>query len=240
MKITKEQLKSIKIINFVYHFSIRVTANRCPKVASKIKYFGTFGRKLNLKNPKTFNEKLMWIKLNEDDTLKTLCTDKYKVRKYVSDKGLRHILNTTYYVYDNTSQINYDLLPNKFVLKCNKGSGGNIICRDKSKLDIKLANEKLDGWLSTDYSLISAETHGKNIEPKIICEEYLDDPFQKVPVDYKFHCFNGQPLVLELVLNRYELNQEHILLDLEWNNLEYTKYKTNEDLLSKRKIAPTY
>lgn len=231
MKINIKRLKKSKIINFIYRFSIRITSKRFPRIASEILYFGVFGKKLNINKPKTFNEKLMWIKLYEDDSLKTLCSDKYKVREYVSNKGLKDILNELYYIYDNSSQINYEVLPNEFVLKSNKGSGGNIICRNKGSLNIPSTNIKLDNWINTDYSLISAEKHGKNIEPKILCEKYLNDPFQKVPIDYKFHCFHGNPKIVELVVNRYEKEQTHLFLDLEWKNLNYTKYNTVEDLI---------
>lgn len=112
-----------------------------------------FGRRLNLKNPKDFNEKLMWLKLNtyKNNNLVTLCADKYKVREYISERGYSEILNEMIDSWDSVDDIKWEGLPNKFALKCNHGAGYNIICTDKEKLDINATIEVLKKWMKEDF-----------------------------------------------------------------------------------------
>lgn len=162
-----------------------------PVMSNKIMYRFRMGKKLNLKKPETFNEKINYMKLFEypKNNLIINCTDKYKVRDYIIKKGLGEILNELYFVYDSVDQINWKLLPKSFVLKCNHGAGYNIICPDKDKLDIEDAKKKLNTWINEDFGKVSAEPHYSKIDRKIICEKYLADDIR----DYKFYCFNGKP-----------------------------------------------
>lgn len=194
-------------------------------MASKIYYGTKLKKKLNLKKPETFNEKLMWIKLNELDNneLVKKCADKYRVREYVKDCGCGEILNELVGVYDNANEIDFDELPQKFVLKCNHVAGYNIICKDKEKLNIKKTIRKLNKWLKTDYWKFVAEVQYKNIEKKIVCEKYLEADGDKGIEDYKIYCFNGKPEFCMVCVERNLGKTKYYFLDREWKILKINK-----------------
>lgn len=172
----------------------KVVCSISPVLANKIMYRVLMNRNMNLKDPQTFNEKINWLKLYDypKNNLVIKCTDKYTVREYIESKGLSSILNDLYGVYNNANEIDWNSLPNKFVLKCNHGCGYNIICEDKNKLSINEANKKLNNWMNEDFALVSCEPHYSKIDRKIICEKYLG----KDLLDYKFFCFKGEPKFL--------------------------------------------
>lgn len=147
---------------------------------------------LDIKNPKTFNEKLQWLKLNYNaqNPLVVKCADKYAVRSFVEEAGYGHSLTKLIGVWERAEDIDWDALPNKFVLKCTHGCAYNILCRDKNHFDKKSAAKQLNIWLKENFAAFNVELHYEAIKPRrIICEEYLGD----VIVDYKFFCFNGEP-----------------------------------------------
>ncbi|MGN1099472.1 MAG: ATP-grasp fold amidoligase family protein [Christensenellales bacterium] len=149
-------------------------------------------KKISLNPPKTFNEKIIWYKLYHcpKNDLIVKCADKYAVREYIKEKGLDSILVPLINSWDNAKEIEWDALPDKFILKCNHGCAYNILCSDKSKLDKKETVKKLNKWLKEDFGAFNIETHYSRITPrKIICEEYLGECI----TDYKFFCFNGEP-----------------------------------------------
>ena len=145
----------------------------------------------NLDNPTTFNEKLQWLKLYYRNPILTTLVDKYAVKKYVSDKiGEKHIIPTIG-VWDHFDEIDFDALPDQFVLKCTHDSGGLVICKDKSKLDMQVAKEKIENSLATDFYKAGREWPYKNVKPRIIAEKYMEDESGYELKDYKFFCFNG-------------------------------------------------
>lgn len=148
----------------------------------------------NIKNPKTFNEKLQWLKLyyfpEHQDVIDR--TDKYKVRHILIQMGLESILPKLLFVTDDLKDIPWDDLPRQFVIKCNHGCAYNIICSDKDFFDIKGGIKKLKAWLKQDFGLYNIEPHYSKIERKIFAEEYLGDML----IDYKFFCFHGEPRFL--------------------------------------------
>jgi hypothetical protein len=150
------------------------------------------GRPLNLANPRTFNEKINWLMLNWRDDLATLCSDKYEVRKVVRERYGDSILNTLYGAWDRPEDIDFDQLPDQFILKVNNGCGQHIFCNDKAKLDRKEVNRILGKGLREKYNIHGYEWCYEHIKPKIICEKLL---FQDntVPIDYKFFCNFGEP-----------------------------------------------
>lgn len=165
-----------------------------PVYASKRLYKRALGKELNLNDPQTLNEKCMWLKLNTyyNHPLITECCDKYLVRNYVKRAGCGEILNELLGVWDRPDEIDFDILPNKFVLKCNHGAGYNIICDDKIKLDIDMVKQQLKIWMKEDYWKLYAETQYKFIHKKIICEQYIETENDGWPNDYKFFCINGR------------------------------------------------
>lgn len=169
----------------------------------KLQYRIATGRKLNLKKPVRFTEKLQWYKLYYRDPLMTKCADKYEVRDYVILKGHGDILVPLYGVYDNPEEIDFDKLPSKFVLKTTNGSHTNIFCEDKSKLDITYVKKTLNNWIKKRTVKAGREWAYYNIKPRIICEKYLDKNENNDLIDYKFFCFNGEPYCLYVIIERY-------------------------------------
>lgn len=173
------------------------------KFMIKLQYRIATGRKLNLKKAVRFTEKLQWYKLYYRDPLMTQCSDKYSVREYVKSKGYGDILVPLYGVYECPEEIDFDKLPNKFVLKTTNGSHTNIFCEDKSKLDIESTRKTLNKWLNTWNGKVGREWSYYNIKPRIICEKYLDKDENNDLIDYKFFCFNGEPFCLYVIVERY-------------------------------------
>ncbi len=173
------------------------------KLMIKLQYRIATGRKVNLKNPVRFTEKLQWYKLYHRDLLMTQCSDKYSVREYITSKGYGDILVPLYGVYDRSEDIDFDKLPNKFVLKTTNGSHTNMFCEDKSKLDIEFTRKTLDHWLNAWTRKVGREWSYYNIKPRIICEKYLDKDENHDLIDYKFFCFNGEPFCLYVIVERY-------------------------------------
>lgn len=160
------------------------------KAMNQVYYRIIVHRKCNLKNPKTLNEKICWLKLFDfpENSLVVQCSDKYKVRSYVKEKIGELYLVPLLGVWDNAEEIDFKELPQKFILKCNHGCAYNIIINDKAKLDVVHTRKVLNRWLREDFSLFNVEPQYHAIERKIICEKHLGDDL----VDYKFFCMNGK------------------------------------------------
>ncbi len=149
------------------------------------------GYTLNLAFPKTFNEKLQWLKLHDRKPTYTTMVDKYAVKDYVASIIGEQYIIPTLGVWDNFDDIDFDALPNQFVLKCTHDSGGLVICKDKSKLDIKKAKKKINKSLHRNYYYMLREWPYKNVKPRIIAEKYMEDHSTSELRDYKFFCFGG-------------------------------------------------
>lgn len=220
----KEMIRKNKNIVILYdrilNRILRVLERFSLEYASKFYYWIRTKKKINLKNPQTFDEKLMWLKLNTyyNNKLVTECVDKYKAREYVKQRGLEHTLNELFYVWDNPDDINWKKLPESFAIKCNHGCGYNLICDDKKEIDSVLETSKIKEWMKEDYWKIAVETNYRFIEKKIVCEKYLDTEDGYVPDDYKIHCFNGKPMYILYITDR-EKGAKMYLFDLEWRQM---------------------
>lgn len=205
----------------IFRNIMSLVSNFSPELTSRIYYRMKFKKKLELKNPKTFNEKLMYLKLNEyeNNELIVKCADKYRVREYIKDCGLENILNDLIGAYDNVDEIDFEKLPNSFVLKCNNAAGFNLICEDKSNLDIKKAQKTLRMWLKKDYWKYVAEMQYKNIEKKIVCEKFLESKDGHAIEDYKIYCFNGKPEFCMVCIGREQGKPKYYFMDKNWNLL---------------------
>lgn len=167
---------------------------------------------LNLVTPKTFNEKLNYLKMNDRNELASVVADKVAVRDYVSNTIGANYLTPLIGVYDNAKEIDYDELPCKFALKTNHGSGGwNLICNDKSKLIWPDEVKKLNSWLRKNAYYLSREWHYKNIIPKLLCESLLEYEI----MDYKFFCSQGNPQYIQVDRKRFS-SHERSLFTTEW------------------------
>jgi hypothetical protein len=158
----------------------------------ELAYWAQTGRKLNLKNPKTFNEKIQWLKLYDRKPEYSIYADKYEVRQFISATIGSEYLIPLIGIYKSVDEINWDDLPKQFVLKCTHGSGSNIICPDKSKLNIEDAKIKLKKWMKKSWFWFGREWPYKNIKPRIIVEEFLINEENSIPNDYKCWAFNGE------------------------------------------------
>ncbi len=182
------------------------------------------GYKPNIDNPKSFNEKLQWLKLYNEDPLLTKCADKYLVRDYVKEKIGEEYLIPLLGVWDSPDEIDFDKLPEQFVLKVNWGSGQNIIVKDKSKLDIKEAKAKLKEWLKphSNHYYFGFEWCYKNIQPKIIAEKYIEQIDGNL-LDYKIFCNNGNPSFLFVGIDRHK-DLKFNFYDLDFNLLPFKQH----------------
>lgn len=160
------------------------------------------GYSLNLDNPQTFNEKLQWLKLYNRKSEYTMMVDKYKVRDYIARQLGKEYLIPLIGVWDDPDKIDFNKLPNQFVLKCNHNSGlGMCICKDKSKINIEQVKKELRKGLAQDYYLRGREWPYKGVARKIICEQYMTDESKELK-DYKFYCFNGKVKILGIYSDR--------------------------------------
>ncbi|MBZ7982168.1 glycosyltransferase [Campylobacter sp. RM12640] len=180
------------------------------------------GKTLNLENPKTLNEKIQWMKLYDSTPVKTRLADKYLVREWIKEQIGEEYLIPLLGVYDKFEEIDFDKLPNKFVIKCNHGCSYNIIVKNKAELDLKDIKNKLDKWMNENYAFRAGyELHYLNIEPKIIIEEYIENVSKNDLVDYKFFCFNGKLKYVYTVYGRESEKSVMATYDMEWKQLDW-------------------
>lgn len=206
----------------------------------KYQFHYVFGRPLNLKNPKSFNEKLQWLKLYDRNPLYTILVDKYAVKNWVSDKiGEKYIIPTIA-EYNNVSQINPSTLPSKFVLKCTHDSGSIAICNDIERFDLEAAKVALAHGLNNSFYKQHREWPYKNVYRRVIAEHYLEECLQPLVIDksnsvlvlmdYRFYCFNGEPRFIYAYTNYLQekgtkpipSNCEY--MDLAWNPLPFHQH----------------
>lgn len=219
-----------KIMNFMARSYFPIS----DRLYLKIKFRYEMGYKLDLKNPKTFNEKLQWLKLYDRNPLYTKMVDKYEVREYIKEKIGEEYLIPLIGVYDNFDDIDFDKLPNQFVIKCNHDSGGLIICKDKTKLNIAAAKTKINNSLKTNYFYSGREWPYKNVKPRIIVEKYMEDKESKELVDYKFMCFNGKVRMLFTCTERFIKKLKVTFFDLNWKKLPFErKYESSKKNIKK-------
>lgn len=208
------------------------TARLYPdKLFLKILFQLRTGYRLNLKNPQTFNEKLQWLKLNNRNPICTQMVDKIEVKKYVASIIGEEYLIPTLAVYESAEEIDFSILPNQFVLKCTHDSGGIVVCRDKSNLDINVAKEKMKKGLKRDYFYRNREWPYKNVLHRIIAEQYMEDESGYELKDYKFFCFDGVPKLLFVATDRGLIYEEtkFDFYDMQFNHLPFTNGHPNSN-----------
>ena len=195
----------------------------------KIAYRIKFGKKLNIDNPQTYSEKLQWIKLYDRNPLYTKLVDKYEVKKYIAEKiGLEYIIPTLG-VWNHFDEIDFDKLPNQFVLKCTHDSGGLVICKDKRALDYFKAKRVIEKSLKRSFYESSREWPYKNVKPRIIAETYMEDSNTKDLRDYKFFAFNGAVKALFIATDRQKDDTKFDFFDMNFNHLDLRNGHPNAD-----------
>lgn len=229
-----------KYINYLFHPTRIITRlagrniiNISDEIYLKMLYKERTGKALNLERPQTFNEKLQWLKLNDRKESYSNMVDKYEAKKYVSSIiGDKYIIPTLG-LWEKFEDIDFDKLPEQFVIKCTHDSGGLVICRDKSALDKSAAKNKINKSLSKNYYYQTREWEYKNIRPRIIAEPYLENTKGKGLIDYKFFCFNGEPKYL-YVSEGLENHKTAFIsfLDMDYKKVSFSRkdYKEFENL----------
>ena len=190
------------------------------KIYLKKLYKARTGKKLNLRNPQTFNEKINWLKLYDRRPEYTVMVDKYLAREYISERIGEEYLVPLLGVWDSPEKIDFDALPNKFVLKCNHDNGV-IICNDKGKLDIEKVKKELAYRLERNYYKKLREWPYKKVPRKIICEKFMENANGEKCLEYKVFCFNGVPRYIFVISNRLSAEKTTIdVYDELWNYVE--------------------
>jgi len=199
----------------------------------KMCHFLFLSKKLDLEKPVGFNDKIQWLKLNDRKEEYTKLVDKVTVRQYISKYFGEKYLIPIYGIYENFDDINFNELPQQFVLKCNHDSGGVIICKDKSRFDILKAKKKINKILKRNYYLIGREYPYKNVKPKILIEKYMTNSENKELMDYKLFCFNGKVKMILVCSNR-SVNLNKTFFDTDWNFIDLIEGNHPNDKLIKK------
>lgn len=223
-----------KVKNFMFNPKIRFNYlsrmgvfKKIPdKKYLEIKYKLLMGEELNLSEPLTFNEKLQWLKLYDRNPQYSTMVDKYDAKKYVQNKIGEQYIIPSLGVWDNFEDINFDELPDKFVLKCTHNSGNVIICKDKRNLNLEKCKEILNKSLERDYYESGREWPYKNVKPRIIAEKYMENEDGEEISDYKIQCFSGKADHILVCVDRFtETGVKYHYFDQEWNYLPYCPYE---------------
>lgn len=217
-KIITNSFRKIRRLSFIMMSSLS------PVLSTHLGYRARFHKRLNLKHPKTLNEKVLWLKLNtyRNNALVTQCVDKFKAREYVEACGYGHLLNHLLYTWDTVDKIDWSSLPNSFALKCNHGCGYNIICGDKNAFDESQVKKTLKKWMKEDYWRVFAEVQYKGISKKILCEQHLSKNGH-LPSDYKVYCFHGHPRFVLVCEEREKGLPRFYFFDSQWQFLPITR-----------------
>ncbi len=203
----------------------------------RLVYKAEFGKALDIFSAKSYNEKLQWLKLFNRKQYYPSLVDKYEVRKYISQKiGNDYLIPlASPFIWENPNDICFDDLPEQFVLKCTHGSGCNIICTNKNDLNIKATRKKMSKWMRKNWFWFGREWPYKNVKPKIICEQYLEEEPGVDINNYKVMCFNGQPKLIQLIIGIFSNNPTQDFYDINWEKTTICQsgYKNSENFTPK-------
>lgn len=208
------------IINDGFHLYKNMSDEQYLRRKFKVK----LGYDLDLESPKSFNEKLQWLKLNDHNSLYHLLVDKVRVKQYVSNIIGEEYIIPNYGVWDDPNQIEWDSLPNSFVLKVSHDSGGVIVCKNKCDVDKEEIANRLKKYLKRDYYYSNREWPYKSVERKVLAEQLLLDPVNPELIDYKFYCFNGEPKYLYISKGLTNHQTASIsFLTLDWKAAQFSR-----------------
>lgn len=228
------------VIDKKYRFDINAKLGLHNKMSDeaflKTLYRNHLGKELNLDSPTTYNEKIQWLKIHDRKPEYTMMVDKVGVKSYVADKIGEQYIIPTIGVWDKFDEIDFDKLPNRFVLKTTHDSGGVVICKDKNTFNIKSARKTLNKFLKRKYYQLKREWPYKDVKPRIICEEYMEDSRTSELRDYKFFCFSGKAKMIFIASDRQNKSEEtkFDFFDMEYNHLPFTNGHPNAKVLPER------
>lgn len=207
-------------------------------IVLKSRYRDIFGRELNLHNPQTYNEKLQWLKLYDRNPDYSRLVDKYEVKNYVADRIGKKYVIPTYGVWDNANDIDFNELPNSFVLKATHDSHTIAICKNKDSFDVQNTILMLNGSLKNNYYYAAREWPYKNCKARIIAEKYMEDQTYHELRDYKFFCFNGEPKAMFIATERYNPNKPTAFdfFDMDFNHMPIIQGHPNAERIPEKPI----
>lgn len=225
-----------KLLGRINHRYPRLFSWMDDETCIKFWYKYYFHRDLNLENPQTFNEKLQWLKLNDRNPAYTSMVDKYEAKKYVANVIGDEYIIPTLGVWDKFDDIDFDSLPEQFVLKCTHDSGGLVICSDKSKFDKAAARRKINHSMRRNYYWVGREWPYKNVKPRIIAEKYMVDESGYELKDYKLFCFDGFAKAMFIASDRQKEGEEtkFDFFDMNFVHLPFTNGHPNSKNVIKR------
>lgn len=214
---SKRLHKVIKNPRYIVYYlmGLRIVRIIPDRTFLKIKFKAVIGKRLNLDNPQSFNEKLQWLKLYDRKAVYTQLVDKYAVRQHIIDTIGKEYLIPLLGVYDTYDEIDFSALPNQFVLKPNHTSGDAFICKDKSQINYVELEKQVKKWMKREYYWLHREWPYKNIKPKIICEKFMSK-INSAPDDFKVLCFNGEAKLIQVHVGRFSHHLQDIY-DTDWN-----------------------
>lgn len=220
MKIKEKIIMTLKHPSWIM---IKLASKNIIKISDRkyleLQYKLIMGKDLNLNNPETFNEKIHWLKLYNRKQEYIKMVDKYEAKEYVSDSIGKEYIIPTIGVFETFEDIDFDKLPNQFVMKCTHDSSSTIVCDSKSNFDINKARKKINKKLKTNYYFLGREWIYKNIKPRIIIEKNMATDVQNDLIDYKYFCFNGK-VELVLVCSNRKKKLNETWFDAKWNLLD--------------------
>lgn len=201
--------------------------NPTDYIQRAVQFCAAQGVKIDLENPRTIQDKLMWLNIYEPNKLKCVCADKLRLRDYCLSVIGKDLCIPLIGIYNKV--INFGGLPNQFVLKCNHGSGMNILVKDKSSLDEKAAINQLNEWLKMDFAFQNGfEAHYHDIQRKVFVERYME-AFGDIPYDYKISCFNGEPKFVQVIGERFNSGRHMNYYDLDFNYIPMSRLDFEND-----------
>ena len=197
----------------------------------------SLGYEPDLENPKTFNEKMQWLKLHDRKPEYTAMVDKYEAKQIIAEKLGEQYVIPTLGVWDRVEDIDFDSLPTQFVLKTTHDCGGVVICRDKASFDVAAAKKKLAEHMKVNYYYTSREWPYKDVKPRIIAEQYMEDESSAFLPVYKIFCFGGKPVLIQANTNDKQADESIDYFDTDWNRLDLRRYKPNSAVPPKKPEA---
>lgn len=236
-------MKAKKLIRYLldadYRFAVNDSHGLYRKMSDesylKKKYYAKFGKKLNLSNPQTFSEKIQWLKLHDRKPIYSRMVDKIEAKLIVAELIGNEYIIPTLGIWDRFEDINFDELPDQFVLKCSHDSGGLVICKDKNKFDVKKAEEKIRKSLQHNYYLSGREWPYKNVNPRIMAEQYVEDSSTEELRDYKFFCFDGKVKALFVASDRQKEEETKFdFFDENYNHLPFENGHPNANVIPEK------
>ncbi len=231
--------KAIKQPKWLFGVILRRFFSKWMKDRSFIKweYFSGMGKFPNLDNPITYNEKLQWLKLNDIHEEYSLLVDKYEAKEFVFEKIGEDYIIPTLGIWNSFEEIDFDLLPNQFVIKTTHDSGGVVVCKDKNTFDVSKAKKRINKSLNHNFFYEHREYPYKGIKPRIIAEKYMVDESGTELKDYKFFCFDGKPKMLLIVSGRGE-DQRQDFYDIDFHLLPvHRKEHPNSGIVREKPIG---